>query len=250
MVLCPNVPEKFLYTLHFVCRIKAPMEWSTVHDVLLCREMLATNPFQAKRKTTQRAKMWETIAQHLEEIDEPKFKVTVRSVRDRYSLLARKYRKQVQSEKKANGIVPDVSELDVLLEELTALEDLSEGDRENENEEKNKKAEQDRAKAVDIRKKAMEKLSDTQKRKSQEEDESGSVKKKFRRSSGDTVAYLKERNDAELALRKEELDFKKKQHEDDMKKQEAAAKRQDDLINLMAQQNQQMLNLMSNLLNK
>ena len=108
--------------------------------MLLCREMLATNPFQAKRETIQRAKMWETIAQHLEEIDEPTFKVTVRSFRD-------------------NGIVPEVRELDVLLEdELTALEDLSEGDRENENEEKNKKAEQDRAEAVDIRRKAMEKL--------------------------------------------------------------------------------------------
>ena len=226
------------------------MEWTTVHDVLLCREMLAINPFQTKRKTTQRAKMWETIAQHLEEIDEPKFKVTIRSVRDRYSLLARKFRKQVQSEKNASGIVPELSELDVLLEELTALEDLSESDKDNETVEKNRKAEHDRAKAAEVRKKAMEKLSDTRKRKSQEEDESGNVKKKFRRSSGDTLVYLKEKYDAELVLRKEELDFKKQHHEDDMKKQEAASKRQDDLISLMAQQNQQMLNIVSNLLNK
>ena len=236
--------------MHFVFRIKGPMEWSTTHDVLLCREMLAVNPFSAKRKTTQRAKMWETVANNLEDIDTPKFKVTVRSVRDRYSLLAKKYRKQMQSEKKASGISPEISELDVLLEELIALEDLSEGEKENENEEKNKKADQDRAKAVDIRKKAMEKLSDTQMRKSQEGDESSGAKKKFRRSSGDTVAYLKERNDAEFELRKEELELKKKQHEDDMKKQEAAAKRQDDMINLMAQQNQMMMNLMSNVIKK
>lgn len=227
------------------------MEWTTTHDVLLCREMLATNPFQAKRKTTQRAKLWEIIAQHLEECDEPKFKVNVRSVRDRYSLLAKKYRKQMQNEKKASGIVPEVSELDVLLEELIELEDMSESERENETEEKTKKADQNRAKAADIRKKAMEKLSDTQRRKSQEEGESTGAKKKiFRRSSGDTVAYLKERNDAEFELRKEELDFKKKQHEDDVKKQEAAAKRQEDLINLLAQQNQMVLNLMGNLVKK
>ena len=76
----------------------------------------------------------------------------------------------MQSEKKESGTSPEISELDVLLEELIALEDLSACEKENENEEKNKKAEQDRAKAVDIRKKAMEKLSDTQKRKSQEGD--------------------------------------------------------------------------------
>lgn len=35
-----------------------------------------------------------------------------------------------------------------------------------------------------------------------------------------------------------------------MKKQEAAAKRQDDMINLMAQQNQMMMNLMSNVIKK
>lgn len=72
---------------------------------------------------------------------------------------------------------------------------------------------------------------------SQEEDESGNVKKKFRRSPRYTVAYLKGRNDAQFVQRKEEPDLKKKQHEDDMKKQEAAAKRQVNLISLMAEQN-------------
>ena len=125
------------------------MEWSEAHDVLLCREILALNPFKAKRKTTQRSKMWETIAQNLELIDQQTFRVTVRAVRDRYSLLARKYRKPMQTEKKASGMTPEVSELDVLLEELIGLEDLSE----EENQEKTKKDEQDKVKALDMRKK-------------------------------------------------------------------------------------------------
>ena len=62
-------------------RIK-PMEWTAAHDVLLCREMLAINPFKAKRKTIQKTKMWETIVHHLEQIEEPSFKVSVRSIRD------------------------------------------------------------------------------------------------------------------------------------------------------------------------
>ena len=82
------------------------MEWTEAHDVFLCREMLVVNPFQYKRKTTQRAKMWETVADHLERIDAPTFKVTVRSVRDRYTLISKKYKKRMQTEKRASGIVP------------------------------------------------------------------------------------------------------------------------------------------------
>ncbi|XP_015777300.1 PREDICTED: uncharacterized protein LOC107355275 [Acropora digitifera] len=139
-----------------------PMEWTVAHDVLLCREMLAINPFKAKRKTIQRTKMWETIVHHLEQIEEPSFKVSVRSIRDRYSLLAKKFRKRMTSEQKASGISPEMSELDVLMEELTGLEDMSEEEKANESEEKNRKTEQDRVKALDMRKKAMEKLSETE----------------------------------------------------------------------------------------
>ena len=116
-------------------RIK-PMEWTTAHDVLLCREMLAINPFKAKRKTIQRTKMWETLVHHLEQIEEPSFKVSVRSIRDRYTLLAKTFRKRITSEQKASGISPEMSELDVLMEELTGLEDLSEEEKANESEEK------------------------------------------------------------------------------------------------------------------
>ena len=77
--------HRFVKSLNFIYRIKSTMEWSEAHDVLLCREMLALNPFKAKRKTTQWSNMWKTIAQNLELIDQPTFRVTVRAVRDRYS---------------------------------------------------------------------------------------------------------------------------------------------------------------------
>ena len=56
------------------------MEWTRQHDVVFCREILATDPFQAKRKTTHRAKLWEKVAENLEKNDHIKFKVSVRSV--------------------------------------------------------------------------------------------------------------------------------------------------------------------------
>ena len=90
-----------------------------------------------------------------------------------------------------------MSELDILLEELTGVEDQSEEDRLSESEEKNQTTEQDRAKAVDMRKKAMENLSEATRRKSREENQ---PKKKARRPISDSIEYLKQRNDAEFAL--------------------------------------------------
>ena len=158
--------------------------------------IVGNQPFKAKGKTIQRTKIREMVVQHLEEIHEPPFKVTVRAVRDRYSLLSKKFRKRMASEQKASGISPEMSELDILLEEHPGVEDQSEEKRLSESEEKNKKTEQDRAKAVDMRKKAMENLSETTRRKSQEENQ---PKKKARR-----------RNDAEFALRREELELKRR----------------------------------------
>ena len=187
--------------------------------------------------------MWETIVHHLEQIEEPSFKVSVRSIRDRYTLLAKKFRKRITSEQKASGISPEMSELDVLMEELTGLEDLSDEEKANESEEKNRKTEQDRVKALDMRKKAMEKLSETTSRKLQ-------PKKKARRSTSDTIEYLKERNEAEFALRREQLELKKKEQNEKSKKEEEAAKRQEDLMKMMVQQNQIMLQVISKLLHK
>ena len=91
------------------------------------------------------------------------------------------------SEQKASGISPEMSELDVLMEDLTGLEDIPEEEKANESEKK-RKTEQDRVKALDMRKKAMEKLSETTSRKLQEENQ---PKKKARRCTSDTIEYLK-----------------------------------------------------------
>ncbi|XP_068672625.1 uncharacterized protein [Montipora foliosa] len=52
----------------------------------------------------------------------------------------------------------------------------------------------------------MEKLSETTSRKLQEENQ---PKKKARRSTSDTIEYIKERNEAEFALRREQLELKR-----------------------------------------
>ena len=40
------------------------MEWTTAHNIMLCREVLVVDPFQARKKTTHRAQLWQVIAEN------------------------------------------------------------------------------------------------------------------------------------------------------------------------------------------
>ena len=86
-----------------------------------------------------------------------------RSVRDHYKKLISKYKRKVQEELNASGTSPEQSKLDLMLEEIVEREELSEAEKENDNENR-KKMEADRLAANDVRRKAMETLSETQKR--------------------------------------------------------------------------------------
>ena len=41
------------------------MEWKEEHDVLLCREILVSQPFKFKERTVERGKIWDEIANRL-----------------------------------------------------------------------------------------------------------------------------------------------------------------------------------------
>ena len=90
--------------------------------------------------------------------------------------------------------------------------------------------EADRMNAEDMRKKAMENLGETQKRKSVE---SGVTPAKKKRSNGsDTVNYLREKHEKMLEVEKKKLTM-------DEKRMEAASKRHDELMTTLQQQQQQ-----------
>ena len=63
------------------------MVWNDEHDLLLVREILLQQPWKQKYGTPERGKVWESIADVLNAIDEPRFTVSQRPVRDRYRLL-------------------------------------------------------------------------------------------------------------------------------------------------------------------
>lgn len=140
------------------------MEWSEQKDVLLCREVLLSEPYKAKDRTTQRAQLWQTVADHLNAIGSPKFKVDKRSVREHLLVLMNQYKRKMRQEERASGISPETSELDTLLEEILERTELAAEENQGEKEQARKKVEKEKEQAQDVRLKAMERLAETKKR--------------------------------------------------------------------------------------
>jgi len=94
------------------------MEWSDQHDVLLAREVLLCEPYQFKPRTVERGKIWQTIADHLNEIPDLKFRVTKRSTREHFGLLLSKSKAKRREEAKLSGVNVEDTELDTAMEEV------------------------------------------------------------------------------------------------------------------------------------
>lgn len=110
------------------------MEWTESYDVALCQEVLVQNPFQARKKTVQRAAIWQKIADELVSLSRPKFKVTltIRSVQDRLLLIITKHKRSMATERRESGTSPEILELDKLLEDVVENEKCYEQRRESE----------------------------------------------------------------------------------------------------------------------
>lgn len=218
------------------------MDWTENHDVVLCREILVTDPFQSKQRTVQRGKLWQSIADHLNDGVELKFKVSKRGVRERYALLAEKFKKKTRNEEKASGIDTEITELDILIEEILAKEEHSEETYQNITAENKKKADQSKAVAADMRLKAMETLKENNKRKG----EDGEKQKRKKSRGSDAVEYLREKMEMEARLREKEFEIKQKDQEKEVQKQVLADKQHSDVIALMERQQQQMQQMQLN----
>ena len=113
------------------------MDWTEEHDIALMKEVRVQNPFQAKKKTSLRAKIWLSIAETLSGSKDPPFKdcMTKRSVQDRCTLVSEKHRQRIRKEEKASGISPPYSALDQLIEECIELEKLEDDVRQKDGKE-------------------------------------------------------------------------------------------------------------------
>ena len=97
------------------------MRWTSGHDVMFLREVLVHEPWKQKYGSQERGKAGEKIAESLNGLNnvcELYFKVTQRSVRDRYKLLVDNFKKREREEAAASGISPEETESDIALADI------------------------------------------------------------------------------------------------------------------------------------
>ena len=211
------------------------MVWTLQHEEILVREIYTYEPYNHKSGTTQRGESWKLIADTLNTLDNPKFTVTHRAVRERYGLMEKNFKRKKADEEKATGIAPvEGTEFEVAMEDIVSKFEEIELLTLKEREENNQAAEKERETATEMRRQCMETHSETTKRKGDESaTESNSNTKRTRRSGDDTLCFMREKMNIDKTLREKEL--------------EIAAKREENLQKLLDQQqkqNQAMLQLL------
>lgn len=190
------------------------MEWTSDHDVILLREMIASDLFSFKKGSVARGERWEAITEKLNQVKIPRFHLKEkRAVRDRWVLLQKKYKTKMREEEAATGIsVDEQSEVDVLLEELVEKEEsLSKLE-----DAQSRKQKEDKSKAEDIRQKALERYSETKKRQSTQNGDECEEKPKRQRRSARTeplIEFMQEKAKTERDLRQQELDLRRLEQE-------------------------------------
>ena len=127
--------------------------------------------------------------------------------------LLREFTRKKSQEQKASSIEVEVTELDVLLEEVLQLKKESELIAKEVSDTKSKQAEEEFKAADSVHRKSLETWSVTKKRERESEDsdlETTPYSSKRKRNNGtETIEYLREQNEKELQLREAEIDLKK-----------------------------------------
>ena len=136
------------------------MKWTEAHDIFFLKEIFQFQPWQHKKGSVERGEVWGNIACHLGRSSDPVFRVTQRSLRDRYLLLDRRFRKKVSEDEKASGTSPKPSEGDVMMEEIISL--FNEADRLNDC--KKKKIQEEASQAEEMRNMSLETCKQSQER--------------------------------------------------------------------------------------
>ena len=98
------------------------MKWTVEHDLTLCGEVLLQEPFKHPKNSKDRGEVWSNVAVNLNSLENPSFKVSKRSVRDRLTLLQTKYKRKIREEEKASGIDCEETPLDAAIEEILEKE--------------------------------------------------------------------------------------------------------------------------------
>lgn len=114
-------------------------------------------------------------------------------------MIQAKFKARNNKDEKSSGTSAEITELDELIEEITEKERAAEENKGSD--ESMRKLETDRAKAEEARKRAMERVSQTN-RSLSEEGEDWTNNKRRRRSGNDPIEFLRERSQTDRVLGK------------------------------------------------
>ena len=193
-----NVLESIgtLYLSHFSKRMK----WTKNHDIIFLRELLLFEPWNYKYGSKERRNFWERISESLNQLTDISFKVTQRSVQDHYQTLEKSYKKQKKEEYRQSGIIPEEIEVDFALTDIIERFKEAQKIHKDASEKQKKKQSKTQQKAENMRRKSLETFGETMKRKSIENDEKQSTSKR-RNTSSETLKFLQEKAELEMAIR-------------------------------------------------
>ena len=92
--------------------------------LILLKEILLFEPYSQMRGSPERERVWEQIAEGLNGQRENKimFKVSQRSVRDRFNVLKNNFAKRQREEERASGISPEICQVDECLEDIIEVQ--------------------------------------------------------------------------------------------------------------------------------
>ena len=226
------------------------MAWTKDHDILLCREIVAVNPYKVKPGSRERGELLQKIVDTLNGIQKPSFRIDARSIRDRINKLLAKFIDKQREEERASGISAEYDELDQLLQEIKDLKEDSEREIAETDEKKNKKLEEDKESADSIRRRSLERMSETRKRESSDETFETSTPAKSRNNGSETVNFLREKSERDSEYKMQELDIRKQELLLRQKQEESSRQQTQLLMQQQQQQSQALLLLIQKLTDK
>ena len=220
------------------------MTWTSEKDEALCKEILLLEPFRFRPRTKESGTTWSQVAEDLRQIKSLNMTVDQRAVRDRYKILKSHFLQKMTEEEKGSGIAPpELTPVEAALEEIIEKEKEFEKQCSSEDSDKKEKAEKDRKIGEEMRQESLETFAQTKKRKllnSEEDDIETPKVGKNRRSGADTLAYLKEKSDKEMEVKKEELQIKKKLQEEQLMEQRSMRQQQAHMVEAFSAMQQSM----------
>ncbi|CAB4028793.1 Hypothetical predicted protein [Paramuricea clavata] len=176
--------------------------------------MAAEGVLHHKSKSRNRGVSWQKVVERLNAL--PSFDVNTKSVRDRFNLLAKKYKvKMGKQERATGGGGIEVTEAENLLEELIAMEEDANERADEESRARQIVEDEDKAKAIEMRKRAMESMGETRERLGKKNEE------KRRRSGNQSMVFLEKAIETKQKMQEEEKRAREEERRDQQEIQTA-----------------------------